>query len=187
MPAVLLAFCVTLAMGVLALWTACSESETGAAPTPASEAQPAPADPASVVTRSTGDEAEEPEGAGGAGGAEREPSAAPEDAAPPPVEPSVVTPERLEIGRAAYQAARCSMCHGRDGAGGGLGPNLTDDTWAHSDGSVEGIRAVLIEGVSRAQMKSTAYRMPMQPIGQIIQDEDQILALAQYVWSLSQD
>jgi len=40
----------------------------------------------------------------------------------------------------------CVSCHGTHG-GGGIGPNLTDNSWLHGDGSIDEIFRVVKEGV----------------------------------------
>lgn len=43
----------------------------------------------------------------------------------------------------------CASCHGSDGAGTALAPDLTDDAWLHGDGSLMGIRRIVMHGVAR--------------------------------------
>jgi cytochrome c oxidase cbb3-type subunit III len=67
----------------------------------------------------------------------------------------------------------CAACHLADG-GGLIGPNLTDKYWKDSDGSFEGIKKTITEGVAGTTMVSwkTSY------------SEEQIDALANYILSL---
>lgn len=158
MPLLILIFRAALVVALLAAWSACSDS-------------------ASEQPSARPDDATPP-------GAQESPE---QPSEPPASEPEPIPAERLEIGREAYGAGQCSMCHGPQGKGGGLGPDLTDGVWTHGDGSVEMIRQVLIEGVERGQMKDPRYAMAMPPVGRLIEDEDRILALAQYVWSLGNE
>jgi len=81
-----------------------------------------------------------------------------------------------EVGGAA-----CTGCHGIDGAGTPLGPNLTDNQWLWSDGSVAGIASTITQGV----MVPKQYRAPMPPLGGAQLSPEQVKALAAYVWGLS--
>lgn len=96
-----------------------------------------------------------------------------------------IPPERLEMGRTAFGTAMCVKCHGEDGKGSEKAPDLTSGTWHHCDGSVEGILGVLRRGVAKADFADPSRPFGMQPATKRIQSEDELLALAQYVWSLS--
>jgi mono/diheme cytochrome c family protein len=80
-----------------------------------------------------------------------------------------------EVGGAA-----CTGCHGADGAGTPLGPNLADTEWLWSDGSVDGIASTITQGV----MQPKQYRAPMPPLGGAQLSPEQVRALAAYVWGL---
>ncbi len=97
--------------------------------------------------------------------------------------PAGVTAAMIEEGKGIYNGAGiCMSCHGADGAGiPNLGANLTDDEWLHSDGSYEGIVASVTKGVT-AQESSSGVPMPAKG-GTAITD-DQVKAVAAYVWSL---
>jgi glucose/arabinose dehydrogenase/mono/diheme cytochrome c family protein len=77
--------------------------------------------------------------------------------------------------------ATCTGCHGADGTGTPLGPNLADHEWLWSNGSVEGITATIVHGVSQPKQ----YRAPMPAMGGAQLTDDQVRALAAYVWGLS--
>jgi glucose/arabinose dehydrogenase/mono/diheme cytochrome c family protein len=77
--------------------------------------------------------------------------------------------------------ASCTGCHGQSGAGSPLGPDLTDKQWLWSDGSYEGIAKTISEGVDKPKQ----YRSPMPPMGGSQLTNEQVQALAAYVWSLS--
>ena len=81
-----------------------------------------------------------------------------------------------EVGGAA-----CTGCHGPDGAGTPLGPNLTDQKWLWSDGSYQGIAATITQGV----IEPKQYREPMPPKGGAQLTSEQVSAVAAYVWGLS--
>ncbi len=59
-------------------------------------------------------------------------------------------PAGLAKGSQVY-AKNCVSCHADDG-GGGIGPNLTDSSWIHGDGSLHSILKIVREGVSEKGM-----------------------------------
>jgi mono/diheme cytochrome c family protein len=78
--------------------------------------------------------------------------------------------------------ATCMTCHGASGKGSTLGPDLTTNKWLWSDGSFKGIAKTISDGV----MQPKDYRSPMPPQGGAQLTDSQVLAVAAYVWSLSQ-
>ena len=76
---------------------------------------------------------------------------------------------------------RAQACHGSSGKGTPLGPDLTDSKWLWSDGSYSGIAKTITDGV----MTPKEYRSPMPPMGGAQLTDDQVKAVAAYVWSLS--
>jgi mono/diheme cytochrome c family protein len=99
--------------------------------------------------------------------------------------PEGVTAAMVEEGKGIYGGAGiCMSCHGANGEGiPNLGANLTDDEWLHIDGSYESIVQNILEGVT-AQQSSSGVPMPAKG-GTAITD-DQVNAVAAYVWTLSQ-
>jgi cbb3-type cytochrome c oxidase subunit III len=80
-------------------------------------------------------------------------------------------------------AGICFACHGADAKGvQGMGANLTDDKWLHSDGSFEAIVRQILQGVP-ADKSTTGVAMPAKGGSQLT--EAQVRAVAAYVWSLS--
>jgi mono/diheme cytochrome c family protein len=77
--------------------------------------------------------------------------------------------------------ASCTGCHGANGTGSGLGPDLTSKAWMWSDGSFVGILKVITEGVPQPKK----FRSPMPPMGGAQLSDTQAAALAAYVWGLS--
>jgi glucose/arabinose dehydrogenase/mono/diheme cytochrome c family protein len=86
-----------------------------------------------------------------------------------------------QIYHAQVGTATCTGCHGADGTGTPLGPNLAAGKWQWSDGSVDGIRKTITEGVA----KPKNYRAPMPPMGGAQLTPDQVSAVSAYVWALS--
>jgi glucose/arabinose dehydrogenase/mono/diheme cytochrome c family protein len=99
--------------------------------------------------------------------------------------PEGATHEMVELGDRIYHGkvggANCTACHGADGKGSPLGPDLTDKTWLWSDGSYKGIAKTITDGV----MHPKEYRSPMPARGGTQLTDEQIAALAAYIWSLS--
>jgi glucose/arabinose dehydrogenase/mono/diheme cytochrome c family protein len=99
--------------------------------------------------------------------------------------PEGATREMVELGDRIYHGqvggAACAGCHGADGTGSPLGPDLTGKRWMWSDGSFAGIRKTIEEGV----MHPKEYRSPMPPKGGGQLTSDQLAAVAAYVWALS--
>ncbi len=98
--------------------------------------------------------------------------------------PEGVTQEMIDQGKQIYSGAGiCMACHGPEGGGmPNLGADLTDSEWAIGDGSFESILETIREGVS-ADKSASGSVMPPKGGSQI--DDDQLRAVAAYVWSLS--
>jgi len=77
--------------------------------------------------------------------------------------------------------AACGGCHGSDGKGTPLGPDLTAGKWTWSDGSVAGIQKIIKAGVPNPKN----YRGPMPPMGGGQLSDEQLAAVAAYVHSLA--
>jgi len=132
------------------------------------------------------------------GGEEQQSEAAPQAAAPAAMEttlvttpaampaselPAGVTPEMVAEGNTLFHGAGlCLTCHGPDAKGvTGLGVNLTDSEWLHSDGSYQAIVNQIMTGVSATESKSG---VAMPPKGGSAITDDQVKAVAAYVYSL---
>lgn len=76
----------------------------------------------------------------------------------------------------------CWTCHGIDAKGmKGLGPDLTDKTWLHGDGSIDFVKSTVKAGISKPKKGS----LPMPPFGGVPLNDSQLAAVAAYVASLS--
>lgn len=97
--------------------------------------------------------------------------------------------EALALGKKSFtdQANRCSRCHGAKGSGGSRGPDLTDDEWQHCDGTVEGIKKVILSGVPLNKLKDSSRTFQMNAYKDFKTDKKQLNELAIYVHSLSQN
>jgi mono/diheme cytochrome c family protein len=74
----------------------------------------------------------------------------------------------------------CYACHGAN-AQGAVGPNLTDAEWIHSDGSYDAIVKQITTGVPKEESKCG---IPMPPKGGSTITDDEVKAVAAYVYSL---
>ncbi len=96
--------------------------------------------------------------------------------------PQGVTQELIDKGNGIFHKdGLCYACHGPDGKG-LVGPNLTDDVWLHGKGSYDEIVAQVMKGVPKEESKSG---VPMPPKGGSSISDDDVKAVAAYVWSLS--
>ena len=97
--------------------------------------------------------------------------------------PFGITAELIEEGRGIYsKQGFCYVCHGYDGSG-GAGADFTDDEWWHSDGTLEGIIGTIVTGVTAEQSRGGQAAV-MDPRGGTQITDEQVRALAAYVWSL---
>lgn len=96
--------------------------------------------------------------------------------------PPGVTKEMVAKGKTIFVGpGLCLACHGPEGKG-LIGPDLTDQTWLHIDGSYEAIIKRVLSGVDPSESK-TGQIMPPKG-GSAISDAD-VKAVAAYVWTLS--
>jgi len=99
--------------------------------------------------------------------------------------PEGSTADMVALGARIYHGqvggASCTGCHGANGTGSPLGPDLTKNKWLWSDGSFAGILKVITNGVPQPKQ----YRSPMPPMGGAQLSDTQASALAAYVWGLS--
>ncbi|XTQ94965.1 c-type cytochrome [Xanthomonas sacchari] len=160
----------------LLLLAACGKQETPAAPaaTPEPAAAPAPA-PASA-----------PAATAPAAAPAAAPTPAPAPAAavtPIPKGPPVkVTPELVAEGKALFNSAGCTACHGGTG-GGGMCPPLTNDIWVYGSDDdtlrtliTEGTAGMTAHGKTRIGHEKVVGQMP--PFGPVLKpgDTEKLLA-----------
>jgi mono/diheme cytochrome c family protein len=102
---------------------------------------------------------------------------------PPQELPEGVTADLIARGDSLFHGGGlCYACHGSGGTGiPGLGADLTDDEWLNTDGSYAGLIQRITEGVAAGDSDS-GVPMPAKGGSQIT--DDQVRAVAAYVWSL---
>ena len=99
--------------------------------------------------------------------------------------PAAVTPANVALGDSLFHTTSCYRCHGADAKGTARAPNLTDQTWIHIDGSYDAIVSLVTTGFTKAEQKDPQYQFTMNPRGGMRLTDDQIKAVAAYVWTLS--
>lgn len=107
--------------------------------------------------------------------AAEQPAAAPE--APAPVDNAALIAEGKEL---FGSGAICFSCHGAEGAGTQLAPDLTDDEWLHIEGDVteEKIISIMKNGIAEPKQ----YPAPMPAVLNLT--DPQLAAVAAYVLTL---
>lgn len=131
---------------------------------------PPPDEPAGTVTATS---AAPPEGTNAAAGA----------SASLPV-PTGSSRQMVQLGDQVFHGAggaACTGCHGADARGTPLGPSLITRQWLWSDGSYDGITRVVRKGVPQPKQ----FREPMPPMGGTQLNEEQVQAVAAYIWALN--
>jgi mono/diheme cytochrome c family protein len=104
---------------------------------------------------------------------------------PATLDPATITPQELALGDSLFHgligATSCQACHGPDGKGGTVAPDLTDATWLHSDGSYGAIYKQIEIGV----MQPKQYLGVMPPFGGAPLTPEKHRAVAAYVYKLA--
>lgn len=108
------------------------------------------------------------------------PAPAPSAAAANVELPEGVTQDMVAAGKQAFETTICYTCHGMDGSGTALAPNLRDGEWLNTDGTIEGIEQVIRTGVPTPKVSPA----PMPPMGGAQLSEEQIKNLAAYVYAI---
>jgi mono/diheme cytochrome c family protein len=100
--------------------------------------------------------------------------------------PAGVTPQAIKEGDTIFHGpGLCFACHGQDAKGmPSMGANLvgTDKKWLHSKGTYDDIVKQIMTGVT-AKESTDGTVMPPKGGGSI--SDDQVKAVAAYVWNLS--
>ena len=93
-------------------------------------------------------------------------------------------------GSVLYHRNDCRKCH-YSGARGGSefgGPNLVDEEWFHCDGSINGIRSVIVKGITKEQLRGTE-RSPdrfMPSAEEMDLSDADVQAIAAYLFAIGQ-
>jgi len=99
------------------------------------------------------------------------------------IRPPEITDSAIAWGDALFHgSANCAVCHGTGGRGTDRGPSLTGALWLHGPGTYESLVAQVKHGVPAAR-SATGEPMPMR--GWSMMNDDDVRAVAAYVWSIS--
>jgi mono/diheme cytochrome c family protein len=185
MSARLLAGTVPLASAILLLW-GCGGGDKEARPDTASTAAPAAPAPATTPAADTpAADTATPAAAPAPARTDTAKAAAKPAAKPPAGGAAGASPKLVALGDSIFHGqvagGTCTACHGQDAKGTPVGPDLTDNEWLHSDGSLAGITKTITNGVPQPK-KAPA---PMPPKGGAALTDDQVKAVAAYEYSLS--
>jgi mono/diheme cytochrome c family protein len=104
-----------------------------------------------------------------------------------PATPAEVTPARVALGDSLFNNGGCMRCHGAKGVGAQNGPALNDAMWDQlTTGSYDEIRGLIVSGVPKEKIKVTTRPNAMGARGgRMNLNDEQISAVAAYVWTLS--
>jgi mono/diheme cytochrome c family protein len=95
------------------------------------------------------------------------------------------TPKQIAQGDSIFHGlvagGTCTACHGQDAKGTAVAPDLTDQQWLNGDGSY----GFIVKTVTTGVPKPKQHPAPMPPKGGAQLTDDQVKAVAAYVYSLS--
>ncbi len=96
--------------------------------------------------------------------------------------PDGVTAAMLAQGKMIFEGpGTCFACHGAAGDGTPIAPDITDDDWLHVDGSY----GQLVEIIDTGVQETKEFPGLMMPRGGSGMSDEDLSAVAAYVWSLS--
>lgn len=105
------------------------------------------------------------------------------------VDSHMVRVTRLLQGSVLYHRNDCRKCHysGAQSGGKARGPSLVDDEWLHCDGSINGIRSVIMTGVpvDRIHHKEQAQHTAMPKAADMGLSESDVGAIAAYLHAIA--
>ena len=97
---------------------------------------------------------------------------------------TLATREQVALGKKIFHGevagATCAGCHGTEGIGTPVGADLTSGTWLWGDGSLAAITETIKNGVLEPKQHPGA----MPPMGGVELSDENLKAVAAYVWSL---
>ena len=98
----------------------------------------------------------------------------------PPGSSSEQVARGMKVFNGEIADATCAGCHGANGIGTPVGPNLTTGTWVWGDGSLAALTATIKDGVPEPKQHPGA----MPPMGGITLSDENLAAVASYVWAI---
>lgn len=104
--------------------------------------------------------------------------------AKPLAPPEGSTADEVELGRKVFHGevagATCAGCHGADGIGTPVGPNLSSGKWLWGDGSLASLTTTITNGVTEPKQHPGA----MPPMGGVTLSDKDLKAVSAYVWAI---
>ena len=98
--------------------------------------------------------------------------------------PTGFTKEQVALGNRVFHGdvadGTCGGCHGADGKGSPVAPDLTTGRWLWSDGSLRGLETTIKNGVPEPK----AHPGAMPPMGGVVLSQADLDAVSAYVWAL---
>ena len=98
--------------------------------------------------------------------------------------PKGFTKEQVALGSRVFHGevadGTCGGCHGADGKGSPVAPDLTTGKWLWSDGSLQGLETTIKNGVPEPK----AHPGAMPPMGGVDLSQPDLNAVSAYVWAL---
>jgi glucose/arabinose dehydrogenase/mono/diheme cytochrome c family protein len=98
--------------------------------------------------------------------------------------PPGATREQLALGDRIFHGeasnGTCSGCHGSDAGGTSVGPALNSGIWVQTDGSLDAISRIIMNGVAHPRN----YTGVMPPLGGAPLSKEDVAAVAAYVWAV---
>jgi glucose/arabinose dehydrogenase/cytochrome c553 len=98
--------------------------------------------------------------------------------------PQGATSEQVTLGKKIFHGevagATCAGCHGANGIGTPVGPNLVSGEWLWGDGSLKSITDIIKSGVPKPKQHPGA----MPPFGGVTLSDSDLAAVAAYVWAI---
>jgi mono/diheme cytochrome c family protein len=98
--------------------------------------------------------------------------------------PNGFTKEQVLLGNRVFHGdvadGTCGGCHGADGKGSPVAPDLTSGRWLWSDGSLQGLETTIKNGVPEPK----AHPGAMPPMGGVNLSRTDLDAVSAYVWAL---
>jgi len=95
------------------------------------------------------------------------------------------SPQQVALGDSIFHGqvagGTCTACHGQDAKGTAIAPDLTDQQWLNGDGSY----AFIVKTVTTGVPQPKQHPAPMPPKGGATLSDEQVKAVAAYVYSLS--
>jgi len=99
--------------------------------------------------------------------------------------PAGVTAEMVAQGQQIFHGQGiCFTCHGQNGIGTPLAPNLTDQEWVNLAGGPD-LYEQIVQNVITGVPQPKEHPAPMPPMGGAQLTDEQVRAVAAYVYSLS--